>query len=113
MQPEPGKAEIDRQGPLDLVAAVIEQFALVGHRRRDAVAQDVHRHRALIEKAEMEQLHPVLAAAGPEKGALGPEADIPVIVEAERVERFREVGRAPPRRGRRRAPAPGEPHPRN
>ena len=71
MQAKARKAEIDRQRPLDLVAAVIEQLPLVGHRRRNAVADDVHRHRALVEEAEMEELHPERPPPPPSRALSG------------------------------------------
>ena len=98
MQAEAREAEIDRQRPLDLVAAVVEQLPLVGNRRRHAVADDVHRHRALVEEAEMEQLHPERPVARGEQGAVRTEADVAVIVEAEPVQGLRQLRRAGPRK---------------
>ncbi len=88
MQAEAGKAEIDRQRPLDLVLPVVEKLPLVGDRRRHAVADDVDRHGALIQEAEVEELHPERPAAAAEKRAIRPEADVPVGVEIQPVERL-------------------------
>ena len=88
MEAKACKAEIDRQRPLDLVAAVIEQLPLIGHRGRNPVADDVHRHRALVEEAEMEELQPERTAAAAEQGLVGAKADVAVIVEAEPVQRL-------------------------
>ena len=113
VQAEAREAEIDRQRPLDLVAAVVEQLALVGDRRRHAVADDVHRHRPLVEEAEVEQLHPERPAADAEQRAVGPEADVPVGVEIEPVERLGQRAARRRRRARRRGRAPGAPRPRS
>ena len=111
MEPEARKAEIDRERPLDLVAAVVEQLPLVGHRVRHPVADDVHRHRAWIEEAEMEQLHPERAVPRGEQGPVGPEADVPVIVEAEPVQGSGSWT-AEPRRAPSTVRGPVAPHPR-
>src|SRR6185295_19421444 len=88
MEAKACKAEIDRQRPLDLVAAVIEQLPLIGHWGRNPVADDVDRHRALVEEAEMEELQPERTAAAAEQGLVGAKADVAVIVEAEPVQRL-------------------------
>ena len=48
MQAEAGEAEIDRKVLVELGAAVVEQAGGIGDRRRDAVADRVHHHRALV-----------------------------------------------------------------
>ena len=90
MQPEPGKADIDRQRPLDLGAAVIEELRLVGDRRRHPVADHVHGYRPLEQETEMEQVHAEGPAGAAEQRPVGPEADIPIGVEIELGQRGRE-----------------------
>ena len=61
-QSKAGEAEIDRQRVVDLGPAVVEEIGGVGDRRRDAVAQHVDDHRALVEMPEMKKLQ---AEVGP------------------------------------------------
>ena len=65
VQAKAGKAEIDRQRAVDLVVPVVEQIGRIGHRRRQSVAQDIDRHRPLVEMAEVKQFEPERAAGGP------------------------------------------------
>ena len=91
MQAKAGEAEIDRQRPLDLVAAVVEQLALVGNRRRHAVADRRSRSRG-ADRGSPDGT----AASGTDRrrwpaAPVGPEADVAVGVEIEPVERLRQL----------------------
>ena len=114
MQAEAGKAEIDRQRPVDLVAAVVEQLRAgratgVGTPSRITFTVTGR----VVEEAEVEQLHPERAAAAAEQRPVGPEADVAVGVEVEPVERLGQRREVAPRRDRRRARGRGAPRPRS
>ena len=83
MQAEAGEAEIDRQRAGDLVVAVVEKIGGVGDRRGQAVAQDVDRHRPLVEMAEVKQFEPEGAARLSQQRLVGFEADVAPGVEIE------------------------------
>ena len=99
MQAEAGEAEIDRQGLVELGAAVVEQIGGIGDRRRDAVADRVDRHRALVEMAEMEQLQPELASVGAKKSLVGAKPDVAPGIEIELAQRFWKRRQTPCRNG--------------
>src|SRR6202035_201847 len=67
MQTKTGEAEIDRQGLVDLGAAVIEKVGSIGNGCWNAVAQRVDGYRTPVEMSEVKQLQPELASVGGEK----------------------------------------------
>jgi hypothetical protein len=87
-RPAAGEAEVHRQRPVDLGAPGVKQLRLVGDRRRHAVANDVHRHRPLVEEAEVEELHSEWPAGRAEERPVGAEADVAIGVELEPVQRL-------------------------
>ena len=77
---KPGKTKVDRQGA-QLGAAIVEQIGGIGDGGRNAVAQDVDDHRALVEMPEMEQLEPEIGPILAEQRLVGFEADVSPGVE--------------------------------
>ena len=82
-QPKAGEAEIDRQDAVDLGAAIVEQIRGVGDRRRDAVAQHVDDHRALVEMPKMKQLEAEVGPFLAQQRLIGFEANVAPGVEIE------------------------------
>jgi hypothetical protein len=108
MEAKARKAQVDGKRPLDAVAAVVEQLPLVGHRGRHALPDHVDGHRALEQESQVEELHAERTVAGREQGLVGPEADVPVVVEAEPVQGLGQLGRGSLEGGPRQLPRPAD-----
>ena len=88
MQTKSGKAEINRQGLVDLGTAVVEKIGRIGNGRRNAVANRVDGYRTPVEMSQVEQLQPELALIAAKKRLVRAKPDVAPGIEVEFVQRF-------------------------
>ena len=101
---EAGEAERNRQLLRNLRLAVLEQRHVERQGDRGAVADDMDRHRLVVQKAEMEQMQAIIRAAVLPERLLPAEPDLAIAVIGERFQRVGNGGCARVERAGRKVP---------